>query len=368
MLLRSSSTPVLGSLVSSINDGGPNVINHHESSSCSPGLFKHQPGFSKFPSYHSSPSMSPDPSLGGFRRSRSDGNLEALAAYDCGGGNSSKSADEEAHISPLPPRFPVGKPARCFMLETIPSFSFYNSRYHYEEDEEEEEDSEDVEDEEEPYDEGISAGLGLSEQMGKMGLSDGKVNVMEVGYYRDEMHIARGLGIELLPTYPGGGGGDGGGGSGRGGIGGGGGGYTPAGGDGGDMRGTEDYYKRMVEDNPGNPLFLRNYAQFLHQTKKDMKGAEEYYSRAILADPNDGEILSQYAKLIWGLHRDEDRASTYFERSVQASPQDSHVHAAYASFLWEAEDDEDECGVAQEMDAIAAPQRFHQGSMASAGA
>ncbi|XP_028090691.1 uncharacterized protein LOC114290890 [Camellia sinensis] len=29
---------------------------------------------------------------------------------------------------------------------------------------------------------------------------------------------------------------------------------------------TEDYYKRMVEENPSNRLFLRNYAQFLYQS------------------------------------------------------------------------------------------------------
>jgi predicted ATPase len=31
------------------------------------------------------------------------------------------------------------------------------------------------------------------------------------------------------------------------------------------MHGTEEYYKKMVQENPGNPLFLRNYAQFLYQ-------------------------------------------------------------------------------------------------------
>lgn len=36
-------------------------------------------------------------------------------------------------------------------------------------------------------------------------------------------------------------------------------------GDGGDNREIEVYYKRMVEENPGNPLFLRNYAQFLYE-------------------------------------------------------------------------------------------------------
>ncbi|CAN1144872.1 hypothetical protein LINPERPRIM_LOCUS16865 [Linum perenne] len=105
---------------------------------------------------------------------------------------------------------------------------------------------------------------------------------------------------------------------------------------------AEEYYKRMVEENPNSALVLRNYAQFLYQSKGDLQGAEEYYSRAILADPGDGEIMSQYAKLVWEVHHDQEKASSYFERSAQASPADSQVLAAYASFLWETEEDDDE--------------------------
>ncbi|KAG2727783.1 hypothetical protein I3843_01G170300 [Carya illinoinensis] len=104
---------------------------------------------------------------------------------------------------------------------------------------------------------------------------------------------------------------------------------------------VEEYHKKMVEDNPNNPLFLRNYAQFLCQSKGDLQTAEEFYMRTILADPSDGEIMSQYAKLVWELYHDQDKALSYFERAVQASPGDSHVLAAYASFLWETEDEED---------------------------
>lgn len=104
----------------------------------------------------------------------------------------------------------------------------------------------------------------------------------------------------------------------------------------------EEYLKRMVEENPCNPLVLRNYAQFLYQSKGDLEGAEEYFSRAILADAGDGEIMSQYAKLVWELHHDRDKALCYFERAVEASPADSHVLAAYACFLWETEEDEDD--------------------------
>ncbi|KAJ9182341.1 hypothetical protein P3X46_006345 [Hevea brasiliensis] len=104
---------------------------------------------------------------------------------------------------------------------------------------------------------------------------------------------------------------------------------------------VEEYYRRMVEENPSNSLVLRNYAQFLYQ-KGDLPGAEEYYSRAVLADPGDGEIMSHYAKLVWEAHRDHSKASSFFEQAVQAAPEDSHVVAAYASFLWETEGNEED--------------------------
>lgn len=112
-------------------------------------------------------------------------------------------------------------------------------------------------------------------------------------------------------------------------------------GSGGERSDVENYYRKMVEEDPSNALFLRNYAQFLYQSKGDTRRAEEYYSRAILAEPGDGEILSQYAKLVWELHNDTERASSYFQQAVRATPTDSHVLATYANFLWETEDDDD---------------------------
>ncbi|KAL4388453.1 hypothetical protein GQ457_09G022320 [Hibiscus cannabinus] len=102
----------------------------------------------------------------------------------------------------------------------------------------------------------------------------------------------------------------------------------------------EDYYRRMVHENPGNPLVLSNYARFLHQSKGDLEGAEEYYLQSIQADPGDGETMSQYAKLVWDLHHDHDKASHYFELAIEANPGNSNVLAAFASFLWETDEDD----------------------------
>ncbi|XP_027365197.1 uncharacterized protein LOC113872118 [Abrus precatorius] len=101
---------------------------------------------------------------------------------------------------------------------------------------------------------------------------------------------------------------------------------------------VEDYLKKMIDENPNNPLFLKKYAQFLVQSKRDLQAAEDYYSRAIVADPSDGEIMSEYAKLEWELHHDLEKASFLFEQAIQATPGDSNVLAAYTCFLWETED------------------------------
>ncbi|KAM0002713.1 putative tetratricopeptide-like helical domain superfamily [Helianthus debilis subsp. tardiflorus] len=107
-----------------------------------------------------------------------------------------------------------------------------------------------------------------------------------------------------------------------------------------DEDGVDDY-KKMVDQDPSNPVFLKNYAHLL-QSNGDLDGAEEYYFRATQADPKDGESLMQYAKLVWELHHDQDRALGYFEAAVLATPEDSNIHAAYASFMWEIDEDDNE--------------------------
>ncbi|CAN4093514.1 unnamed protein product [Withania somnifera] len=341
MLLRSSSTPLLGSLHSESScshhhhqqsdftpNHTPSSIHHSYSKlSCSHGGYQN---FNKSLYSCNSP-ISPSVSelsnsnkfpYHGFRRAQSEGNLKGLA-------RASTEVVDEFSLSKSP-KMLVRRPPKSF-LETIPSFSIHNSRELHSEDDSEEGD--DDEDEEFDY---ISRQYSLGTNAVKEEMfyvsQNSKIEIVDG---REEMYLARGLGVADIGCF------DDGGGCGIGG----GGGYRPVafGRDGGDSQGLhiEKHYKRMMEESPGNSLFLRNYANFLYQTKKDLKGAEEYYSRAILADPSDGEILSQYAKLIWELHHDTDRAMSYFQRAVQAASRNSHIHAAYANFLWEIEDEED---------------------------
>ncbi|KAL8136864.1 hypothetical protein V2J09_002865 [Rumex salicifolius] len=111
---------------------------------------------------------------------------------------------------------------------------------------------------------------------------------------------------------------------------------------GGESEGTDQFYQKMIEANPGNSLLLGNYARFLKEVRGDSAKAEEYCGRALLANPNDGNVLSLYGDLIWQTHSDASRAEMYFDQAVKASPDDCYVMASYAKFLWDAEEDEDE--------------------------
>lgn len=138
-------------------------------------------------------------------------------------------------------------------LQTIPSFSLYKSGALGEDEDEEDSDMEN--DEEVEENERVMAmggdNVGLEEKvknMRKMWSGGFEEPREQVG---QEMHLAWGLGI---------GGGGGGGRGGREAN------WEGTGGDGGDNNhGVEEQYKKMVEEHPGNPLFLGNYARFLYQ-------------------------------------------------------------------------------------------------------
>ncbi|CAN7033920.1 unnamed protein product [Brassica oleracea var. botrytis] len=106
--------------------------------------------------------------------------------------------------------------------------------------------------------------------------------------------------------------------------------------------GTDVHYRKMIEANPGNGIFLSNYAMFLKEVRKDYLRAEEYCGRAILTNPNDGNVLAMYAELVWTIHKDSSRAESYFNRAVAAAPDDCYVQASYARFLWDADEEEEE--------------------------
>ncbi|CAB4261874.1 unnamed protein product [Prunus armeniaca] len=325
MLLRSSSTPAIETLLSSVSDS-PNSAHHHHfnltSFSCN----------SSSPNSHSASGFiefnpeSKSLGLKAIRRAWSDGNLEGLVDSSC---------DMEDFRNSVAPRTSSSYQDNNSMLETAPSFSIFHSGM-----------LDFQGSDQEPLERTITIGENIESMMGggdfcfgkkSMGLIEEKGEEEEEGLdgiqsFRVEeqvrpaspsMYLAAGLGVqaagfgwdawddELSMANI-------------------------------DESGNgEEYYKRMVDEYPCHPLFLRNYAQAL-QSKGDFHGAEDYYLRATLANPQDGESLLEYAKLVWQLHHDQDRALSYFERATQAAPEDSRVLGAYASFLWEIEDDREE--------------------------
>nr|CAB3497127.1 unnamed protein product [Digitaria exilis] len=315
MLVRSASTPILGALLPS-GCHSPAVASPavHFAESPAAAHHHHPPAIScHLAGSGSDHERSRGAGAGGMRRTSSEGNLDSL---------SGRADDHHHHL--FPPSGKCAARARPTPLETIQSFTGRRASSTDDEDEEEE-DADEFE---------ADRDLGFGQFSSFIGGGGGSTYSQE-----HPLFLARGLGIDrlgsgLLSADVGGGGGGGG----FGGSDGGGGNLVATGGNGGDRSGIEMHYKKMIEEDPCNGLFLRNYAQFLYQVKGDYWRAEEYYSRAILADPDDGELLSEYAKLIWDVHRDEERASSYFERAAKASPENSHVLAAHAAFLWDTED------------------------------
>ncbi|OEL24752.1 hypothetical protein BAE44_0014228 [Dichanthelium oligosanthes] len=299
MLVRSASTPVLGALHPS-GCHSPAVTSPAVHFAESPAAAYHLPAISCHLAGSGSDHDRARGHGAGIRRTSSEGNLDSLAG---------RADDSYHHL--LPPSGKCAPRARPVPLETIQSFTGQRAST----DDEEEEEDDDFEAERE--------------------LSFGQFSFVGGSTYSQEhpLFLARGLGIDRLGSGllsadgAGGFGGSNGGGS-----------NLVTSGNGGDRSGIEMHYKKMIEEDPCNGLFLRNYAQFLYQVKGDYRRAEEYYSRAILVDPDDGELLSEYAMLVWDVHRDEERASSYFERAAKASPENSHVLAAHAAFLWDTED------------------------------
>lgn len=325
-MLRSASTPSLGSPVPSFTAESPRK--HAGQISCNTASFH-----TVAKSMVSSPDSAENIDL---RRAQSAGNLE-----DCF--NINVAGEDFMTLSRQSSRRLSRKPT----LEAIQSF--YPSDG---EDEEEDDDDEELV-------------VVVEGSFNPLNLATSTRGVCDMGFPGGgKMYLAAGIGVNAVSFLDdcgyGGHGGWGGGGGNRPG--------DNFNRDGGDNRGIsmEDHYKNMLLQSPGNPLFLRNYAHFLYQTKGDLAGAELYYSRAILADPEDGDILCQYARVIWELHHDQERARSYFERAIQASSQDSNINASYASFLWDIEGDEDE-DVVTENPRLGAP-FFHHGIMASATA
>lgn len=272
-----------------------------------------------------------------MRRARSEGNIPDLLSICSDDSNPQSLLKSSSAHRPDP------------VLETIPSFSIYSTMTVYE-DEEENLQGEDQ----------IDTKFSFSEHGVKNNVDHGAGE--QIQRVPQPLFLARGLGIDRLPSGSMNLGSDGGtsifGCDGNGNDGN----YSVQTDHGGDGYELEVYYKCVLDDDPSNAMILRNYAQFLYQCKGDLTRAEEYYSRAILADPTDADSISQYGKLIWKLHGDHERALSYMEHAANMNQTNCFVQAAYASLLWETGEDEVREDNTQEFCGLT----FPVGSLASA--
>ncbi|XVE79432.1 hypothetical protein DITRI_Ditri14bG0058200 [Diplodiscus trichospermus] len=97
---------------------------------------------------------------------------------------------------------------------------------------------------------------------------------------------------------------------------------------------TDLLYQTGLSQEPNNPLFLANYAQFLYLVAHDYDRAEKYFKKAIEVEPADAEAYSKYANFLWRVKNDLWAAEETFLEAIAADPSNSCYAANYAHFLW----------------------------------
>jgi len=97
----------------------------------------------------------------------------------------------------------------------------------------------------------------------------------------------------------------------------------------------EPYFRRAVQEEPGNAHLLGNCALFLKKRGR-FEEAEEYYRRAVEADPKHANSLGNYALFLAERRRFEE-AEGYFRRALDADPKHANSLGNYAVFLHERE-------------------------------
>lgn len=97
---------------------------------------------------------------------------------------------------------------------------------------------------------------------------------------------------------------------------------------------TDLNYQHEISMDPGNPLLLANYAQFVYLVRHDHGRAEELFKRAMRADPGDGEVMGRFASFLWVAKGDVEEADRAYKAAVAADPTNSFQAGCYAHFLW----------------------------------
>lgn len=88
----------------------------------------------------------------------------------------------------------------------------------------------------------------------------------------------------------------------------------------GNLAKAEEYYERAILASPGDGEVLSLYAKLIWEVRRDVPHAEAYFDQAMQASPDDCFVLGSYAHFLWDLEESEARDTDSEMQQRTAAP------------------------------------------------